>query len=266
MFKQTFSFNAPLLNAAGSLGFAPDTRLALDINQLGAFITNPLSLQRRLPARPPRLAAYPGGMLLHSGHPNPGLSSALKKYGSRWARASLPIIIHLLGSAPHEMERMVTRLETRENILGIEVGLPHGIEANAASEIIAAALGELPLMVRLPLGQAVTLAPLMIAAGATLVSLGPPRGALPHDGGDASRQGSLLYGRLYGPAVFPQALETVQTLVEMEIPLVGGGGVYDSAQAEAMLAAGTQAVQLDTILWRAAHNAFTPPLKENNDD
>jgi len=62
----------------------------------------------------------------------------------------------------------------------------------------------------------------------------------------------LLHGRLYGPAIFPQALEATNDLVERGIPVVAAGGIYSSTQIDAMLAAGARAVQLDTWLWRGA--------------
>ena len=63
--------------------------------------------------------------------------------------------------------------------------------------------------------------------------------------------GSLaLAWRRMSASIFPHALEAVATLVNLEIPVVGGGGIYDMDQVETMLAAGAKAVQLDTALWR----------------
>ena len=50
MSKFDLTFSAPLLNAAGSLGFAPDPNGPVDLSRFGAFITNPISLRPRLPA------------------------------------------------------------------------------------------------------------------------------------------------------------------------------------------------------------------------
>jgi dihydroorotate dehydrogenase len=59
----------------------------------------------------------------------------------------------------------------------------------------------------------------------------------------------LLQGRLFGPAVFPLALASVQEAVESGVPVIAAGGVYEPAQVEAFLKAGAIAVQLDAVLW-----------------
>ena len=40
----------PLMNAAGSMGFAPDLKLPLLWEEFGAFVTNPISIKPRKPA------------------------------------------------------------------------------------------------------------------------------------------------------------------------------------------------------------------------
>src|SRR5687767_12191231 len=89
--KRDLYFSKPLMNAAGSLGFAPDLRNGLSLDAFGAFVTNPVSLRPRLPAAQPAVIEFPGGFLLHTGLPNPGLSSVIKTHAARWNRSSLPI-------------------------------------------------------------------------------------------------------------------------------------------------------------------------------
>ena len=244
MDKLNFDLSTPILNAAGSLGFSPEARGPIDLGGLGAFITNPISLRPRKAARGTRLQSYPGGALMHSGHPNPGLKSVLKKHRSRWLRAGLPVIVHLLGGAPQEMGKMMMLLEEEDSVMGVEIGLPQEIDQATTQEIVEAAIGELPLMVRVPLSKAVEIGRAAYDAGASAISLGPPRGAL------TDAQGETVFGRLYGPGVFPQDLEAVCSLVKANIPVVGGGGIYQPEQIELILNAGAMAVQLDTVLWR----------------
>jgi dihydroorotate dehydrogenase (NAD+) catalytic subunit len=232
------------MNAAGSLGFVPDTRMPVEWEQFGAFVTNPISRKARQPSRGERVLPFPGGVLLHTGHPNPGFSTSLRRFAGRWRRAPLPIIIHLLGDSPENMASMVVRLEEIENVIAVEIGLPDEIEVPEAVEIIKASVGELPLIARLPLMRAKELSSSVVKAGAMAVSLGPPRGTLP------GLRGELVYGRQYGHGVFPQVLRTVSEMAKMGMQVIGGGGVYQAKQAEAMLAAGAMGVQLDTVLWR----------------
>jgi dihydroorotate dehydrogenase (NAD+) catalytic subunit len=246
--KYDFGLSQPLMNAAGSLGFAPERRAAVDWSRFGAFVTNPVSLGPRSPAQGQRYAYYPGGFLLHTGYPNPGLSKVLRRYAEAWARAPLPVIVHILGQSPDETATAVRRLEGLEGVIGVELGLPPKTSAAAAQEFAAAAAGELQLIVRLSLEQALELAPVVTAAGAAAVSLGAPRGALP------AQDGRIIEGRLYGPAVFPMALQAVRELVQLDLAggmVIGGGGVYGDEEVQAMLEAGAAAVQMDAALWKA---------------
>jgi dihydroorotate dehydrogenase len=234
------------MNAAGALGFAPELHSGLDFTRLGAFVTHPVSLQPRTPAHGQRYLAYPGGFLLHTGYPNPGLRAVTRRYAARWRNASLPVIVHLLAQHPAEIASALEMLEGLEGVYGVEVGLPPGASLELATQMMDTALGELPVVARLSLDQASELAAALIERGAAAISLGAPRGALP--GSD----GSLLRGRLYGPGIFPQALAVTRDLAERGIPVIGAGGIYSPAQIDSMLAAGARAVQLDTWLWRGA--------------
>ncbi|MQC27072.1 MAG: hypothetical protein DWG76_06465 [Chloroflexi bacterium] len=187
-------------------------------------------------------------MLLHSGWPNPGLTTSLKRFSSRWERADLPIIVHLLGSEAPDLRRMAPRVEELDNVMAIELGLPPDSGPELAADLIRAALGEVPLIVQLPFESALDLAEAAIRAGANALSLAVKRSSLEQDGGQAFR------GRLYGASLFDEALETTRDLCELGIPVIGSGGVYSAEQARRMLEAGAIAVQLDTVLWKADTN------------
>ena len=239
MLKNDLYLDKPLMNAAGTLGFAPDPKGAVDISQLGAFVTNPVSRARRTPARGKRFRCYPGGFVLHSGLPNPGLSAVIQQNRKRWAHAAVPVIVHLLALEPFSLTRMIERLEGIEGVMAVEIGLPPDVDPDSAFDFAQAAIGELPAIVRLPMEQADELGQAVIEAGASAVSLGAPRGKL-----------TGISGRMYGPGVFPLALRAVEKLTGCGVPVIGAGGVYQRGDMEAMLGAGAFAVQVDAVLWR----------------
>ena len=243
MSKYDFIIDPPVMNAAGSLGYAPDRRSGRDWGSFGAFVTNPVSLAPRTPARGERFLPFPGGFLLHTGYPNPGLSAVLRRSAAAWRRSPQPVIVHLLSQDPGEIARMVPRLEGVEGVMGVEIGLPPQVDPDSAARFVEAALGEILVIVRLPFEQALSLAPVILAAGAAAGSLGAPRGALP------DLDGNLVEGRLYGPVVFPQMLHLVRCLSSLDLPIIAAGGIYTQTDIEAVLAAGAAAVQLDAALW-----------------
>jgi dihydroorotate dehydrogenase (NAD+) catalytic subunit len=258
--KTDLFFNKPLMNAAGTLGFYPDTRGPVDISGFGAFVTNPISKLPRTSAHGERFLPYPGGFLLHTGLPNPGLSQVIRRYGKRWARSPVPVIAHLLALRPASLAEMIERLEAIEGIMGVEIGLPPEIDIDSAMIFTESAVGELPIIVRLPMDQCEELAPAVMDIGASAVSLGAPRGRLPlspcsplpmgEGKPQQSEDGVRVTGRLYGPSIFPLALRAVEKLAQMEIPVIGAGGVYTPEEARVMMEAGALAIQIDAVLWR----------------
>jgi dihydroorotate dehydrogenase len=183
-------------------------------------------------------------VLIHTGFPNPGLRTAIKDYAAAWGRAPLPIILHLLSAEPKQMRAAMPRLEELENVVAIELGLDLDIGQSEAKDLVHIAAGELPLIVQIPLHRALELSPALMDAGASAISLGPPRGALP--GPDSK----LVSGRLYGPALYPQTMACVRALVTNNIPVIAAGGISSKADGEAMLGAGAIAVQMEITLWK----------------
>jgi dihydroorotate dehydrogenase len=242
-FSGDLAFSPPQMNAAGALGFYLDSGSLVDLSYLGAFVTNPISLTARHPAQGKCCEVFPGGFLLHTGYPNPGLQVALRRYAARWQRSRLPVIVHLLVQPKDDLASMVQSLEGMEGLVGIEISLPADVGPDLVRNAASASFGKLPVIVRLPVDRALELTSAALDGGAAAVSLGPPRGSLT---GDTIH---WMKGRLYGPALFPFALEVVRQLVSRSDPVIGGCGVYHQEQAFAMIGAGALAVQFDAGLW-----------------
>jgi dihydroorotate dehydrogenase len=247
--KRDLYFSKPLMNAAGSLGFAPDTRAGIALDALGAFVTNPISLRSRQPAAKPQILEYPGGFLLHSGLPNPGFRAVIKRYASRWDKSELPVIVHVMADRPEETQRMVRILELQENVMAVELGFAPLLADDILLLTLEMSLGELPLIFSLPIEQVLSLGPRLIQAGAQAISIAAPRGALPDLREKGTGEKGLVTGRIYGPSIFPRALETVYSAARIGLPVIGAGGAWIRENVEAMLAAGAFAVQLDAALW-----------------
>lgn len=247
------------MNAAGSLGYAPDKRAGIPLELFGAFVTNPFSWRPRQPAAKPAVMEYRGGFLLHTGLPNPGLNAGVKKYASRWARSDLPVIVHLMADRPEETQRMVRMLETQENVMAAELGFAPLLADDILLLTLEMCLGELPLIFSLPIEKVLSLGPRLIQEGAQAVSISMPRGALsPALTPSAPEKNELITGRLYGPSLFPHTLEIVHSASKLGLPIIAAGGVWTKENAEAMLSAGALAVQMDAVLWDPAFTVSAP--------
>lgn len=230
------------MNAAGILGFAGEARGVVDLAMLGAFVTNPFTFNPRTPARPPNAVELPGGVLIHTGLPNPGLRAALRHYPREWQRLGPPVLLHLAATNLSEVRHSADLLEREERVAGVELGFRDDVEASELGALIRAVAGAVPLLARLPAGRGVALAEAATQAGAdALVVSAPPR----RTGGEG------VTGRFYGPAVFASAVAEIQAVAQLTpLPLIGAGGVFTLENLQAMLAAGAVAVQLDAVLWR----------------
>lgn len=239
------SLSSPWMNAAGFGGFHPGGDWFLP-ERPGAFVTHPISWLAREPAHDRTLIEYPGGFLLHTGHPNPGFRAALRKYQSRWERSETPIWVHLLAEEPGSVHQMVCMLENIEAVAAIEISLPPAVDIERARDLLNAAYGEMPLVACLPVSEvespwAQALAEFPLAA----VALTAPRGRLQNGAG------KWISGRLYGSGTFPFLTSAFFSLQRRtSLPLIFSGGILRRSQAEMLLKAGACAVQLDTALWR----------------
>jgi dihydroorotate dehydrogenase (NAD+) catalytic subunit len=157
------------------------------------------------------------------------------------------VIVHIAGTTPDEVARCVERLEEAGNVAGVELGLDDGTGEDAARQLISAAAhsGGLPVLARLPLLEAERLCRAAAERAAALVVGGPPRGTLRLPGG------AWLTGRIYSRALFPLGLRAMQMVANLvDVPLIGAGGIETLEEAQAMLAAGAVAVEVDAAVWR----------------
>jgi hypothetical protein len=140
---------------------------------------------------------------------------------------------------------MIERLENVEGVMAIEMGIPPEAPAEECLALAVASVGELPLVVSVPLQRArEAWIKQLPGLGISALTLAAPRGAL------MGANARPVSGRIYGPALFPQALAALLDLRPLGIPLIAGSGIFHRADAAALLAAGAAAVQIDAAIWK----------------
>jgi dihydroorotate dehydrogenase len=186
--------------------------------------------------------------------PNEGLRSVLKKHRKTWEDLHIPVIVHVILEEQGDLEQMLAQLEAVECVAGVELGLEVEHASEIAELLPPSLIGELPIIVRLPVtadqGAFLAAAELQPAA----LSLGPGRGVI------AVEQTGIRSGRIYGPSTNPYALWKLQRLVEIvSLPLIAAGGITSPTALKTALELGAAAVQLDTVLWTAPQS-ISPTL------
>ena len=243
--KSGFPLKSPLLAASGCWGFSNEYADLIEMDLLGALITNPISWHPRKPARGNHAQVLAGGVALHTGLPNPGLFAALRHFGPKWQRMRCPVIVHLALESAIEARKCIERMEEVDNVLAIELGFRHDEDPRTAAATMAAATcGLLPIVVQAPFSRASEFASLAEKAGAQAVSItAPPRATL-------TTREVWVEGRLYSGGLFAHTLQVVHELgCETSLPIIAAGNIHSTAQAQALLGAGAQAVQLQSVVW-----------------
>jgi dihydroorotate dehydrogenase len=224
----------------------------LDVATLGGVVVGPLSRRSRAGSETPRIAEVPGGIVLESGGQNRGLDAAIKHFGALWGRSPVPVIVQVIDNDARMLAEIAARLASVQGVGGIEWMPPARTDLRTLRVAIEnmAQEGDLPLLVRIPLGRTQEWGKVAVEAGADALTIStPPEAAALHRNTDGST--TLVTGSLFGPAVFPLMLAA---LVEAKgagwgVPLVASGGIHTVEQARIALDAGATAIQIDVAAW-----------------
>jgi dihydroorotate dehydrogenase (NAD+) catalytic subunit len=246
--KNTLVLDTPVMPAAGVFGFGDLYRDLVNIEKLGALVTNPITYQPWQPPAGTRVIPLDAGMLVHTGLSNPGLSKVLAKYRGLWRGLPLPIIVHLVADTREHVAKSASRIDAEDAVDAVELGLNDDATPKDAGEFVRAAVQrtEKPVLVRVPLQSAQQMAEVAADNGAgAVVACAPPRGTARD-----TFTGRLVSGRIYGPLVKPVVLRVVGQLTRrLDIPVIGAGGIHSADDARDYLDAGARAVQVDTVTW-----------------
>lgn len=252
--KIGLSLANPVMIAAGCAGYGQAYHGLLDLAAFGAVVTNPITLRPRRGPAQPRLVKTPGGFILNTGEQNPGVKKVIQQAQKSWAALPTAIIAHLPADDPDDLlrtARALAHLTTPQGhpvLAALELGLPPLAHPHDVSRWIRAIQegSPLPLLVKLPLGAPPDLAEAAVETQADALVIGSP----PQGTAQAGPDGALVTGVLYGPALHSLALRDLQQLKSwLDLPLVAAGGIHSLADAQAFLAAGAVAVQLDSLLF-----------------
>ncbi len=237
---------SPVIAGGGAFGFADEYADLVDFTQFGAFVTNPITRRPRSPADGRRVAPFPGGVLMHTGLPNPGISAAIRDYERKWAKLGCPVIVHIAATTPDEVVGCVEKLERVEAVAGIEIGFRDNESLSEAEMMLREAVkrARQPVIASLPQARATAFARMSEKVGAQAVTVSaPPRGTL-------AVSGEMVTGRLYGPSLLPQTLRLVHEIKSLiALPIIGAGGIQSHEDTEAVLEAGAVAAMVDSAAW-----------------
>jgi len=254
----------PFILAAGILGISGHTLRRVAEAGAGAVVTKSLGLEPRAGYPNPTIVETNCGLLNAMGLPNPGVG-VLKEEVEEVKKTNVPVIASVFGCSEGDYAEAARQAEEAGvDALELNVSCPHvkevgkqiGQDPDAVASVTASVKSrvKLPVLVKLTpnVTDIVRIAKRAAEAGADAIT------AINTVSGisiDIDVQRPVLAagaGGLSGPAIKPIALRCIYEIrKEIDIPLIGCGGVTTWSDAVEFFLAGASAVQVGTaILYR----------------
>ncbi|WP_235001839.1 dihydroorotate dehydrogenase [Arcanobacterium ihumii] len=252
----------PIIPASGTFGFGHDFAQLYDLNMLGTFSFKGTTQEARLGNPTPRIAECETGMINAVGLQNPGVEWVKKEELPRLREYfAKPVMANVSGFSLNEYCYVVSALNEEPNIGWFEVniscpnvhadGMNFGSVPQAAAEVTHAVREVTckPVIVKLSpnVTDVVEIARACVDAGADGLSVINTLVGMRIDMKTRKPVIANHIGGYSGPGIFAIALRMVyQITKEIDVPVIGIGGIHTVDQVLEMMMAGATAVQVGT--------------------
>ncbi len=261
----------PVMLASGTVGYGEEISRIVDLTKVGAIITKSISLEPRKGNPPERIWETPSGMLNAIGLANIGLKRFVDEKIPFLEKINTTVICNIAASTFDEYAECVKSLKDIDTIKAFEInvscpnvkegGLLFGNDINAVREITA-------------LLRPITDKPLIIKLSPNTAGIKDFAQAVKEEGANAVSAINTLVGTAFniytrkprmknitgglsGPAIKPVALAKVLEISRnVDIPVIGVGGISSWEDAAEFIIAGASAVQIGTA------NFVNPKISE----
>src|SRR5918996_4882492 len=254
----------PVLIASGCAGTGRELAGLVDLRKVGGLVSRSVTLEARKGSPPPRIAESPSGTVWATGLQNPGVAAFVDVELPRLARGGAPVIVSIAGGSVEEYVRLIGALQTRPEVVAIEVHLSGpdeemrrevlGDHVDRTSEVVGAVarMALVPVFAKLPMAasELPELAQAAVRAGAHGLTVGGPPAALGVRSATLRPALGAVTGWMSGPALKPLTLRAVFEVARTvpDAPIIAVGGVRSAEDAVEMLLAGASAVQVGTAV------------------
>jgi len=251
----------PVMVASGTFGYAEEFKDFIDLKKLGAIVTKTITIKPRYGNLPPRTCETPAGMLNSIGLENPGIDKFIKEKLPFLKKLAVPVIVSIAAEeSPDEFAILVQQLDGIDEVSAIELNIscPNlhkdkliSQDAKDTFELVGSVrkLTEKCLITKLSPNVA-SISEIALAAqnaGSDAVALINTLGGMSIDVNKRIPKLGAWVGGLSGPAIRPVAIKMVwEAYNKIKIPIIGMGGIMDSASALEFFIAGATAISVGT--------------------
>lgn len=251
----------PVMTASGTFGYGEEFEDFFNIGRLGGIFVKGTTGSKREGNPYPRMAETSSGMLNAVGLQNTGVDAFISDIYPRIKKYKTHIFVNVSGSTIDEYVEVAEKLDSLDQIPGIELniscpnvkegGMVFGTNCSSAKEVTKAIRNVYKKTLIVKLSPNVTditkFALAVEEEGADAVSLINTLLGMAIDSETRKPILSTITGGLSGPAIKPVALRMVWQVAQvLKIPVVGIGGIMNTADAIEFLLAGATAVQVGT--------------------
>jgi len=258
----------PVMVASGTFGQHEEFKDFVDFKQLGAIVTKTITINPRKGNPAPRTCETPAGMLNSIGLENPGISAFIKDKLPRLEEFGCPVIVSIASEKDlQEFVTLAKRLDKIKEVAAIELNIscpniksselkspnPNLIsqDPDATYNLVKAvreATGKVLITKLSPnVADIAKIALSAESAGSDAVSLINTLSGMSIDIEKREPRIACITGGLSGPAIRPVAVRMVwQVYQKIKIPIIGMGGIVDTASALEFFIAGATAVAVGT--------------------
>jgi len=252
----------PILLASGTVGYGSEISEFADLSKIGGIVTKSISLNPRKGNPPPRITETASGMLNAIGLANVGLEDFIKNKIPFLKEIGSTLICNIAASTIEEYVECVKTLNYEDTVEAFEInvscpnvkdgGLIFGNDVNNVRIITQKV-------------RAVTNKPIIIKLSPNTASIKDFAQAAKDEGADAVSAINTLVGTAFniytkkpkiknitgglsGAAIKPVALAKVLEISRnVDIPIIGIGGIMNWQDAVEFMICGASAVQLGTV-------------------
>ena len=251
----------PVMTASGTFGYGPEFADFIPLEGLGGIIVKGTTLKPREGNDYPRMVETASGMLNCVGLQNKGVDYFCEHIYPEIKDIDTNMIVNVSGSSPEDYAECAARINELDNIPAIELniscpnvrqgGMAFGVTCAGAASVVKAVRARYDKTMIVKLSPNVTdiaeIARAVEAEGADSVSLINTLMGMAIDIEKRKPLLSINTGGLSGPAVKPVALRMVwQVAKDVNIPVVGLGGICNAHDAIEFLMADATAIEIGT--------------------
>jgi len=263
---RNIEFNSPIIAASGTFGYGNEVKKFVDLSKLGCVITKSITLEPRIGNPSPRIFESESGMINAIGLANLGVEKFCLEKLPDLRNIDTNFLISIAGSNFDDYVKVMEEIENCDgshvgyeinvscpNVKkgGMEFGVDHKVTLKLTSELRK--LTDKILIIKLS-PNVTSIEKIALAAqdgGADAVSAVNTFVGMGINYRTGKMTLSTKFGGVSGPPIKPLALAKIHKIYnEVEIPIIGMGGISNFEDVVEFIRVGSTMVQVGTLNYR----------------